>query len=60
VAKPFKRQHFTSRIWAKDGKKKSAWEGRTMDNSINTWRNAAVGLGLTVLVVGAGLAAAFW
>ncbi len=31
-----------------------------MDNSSNNWRNAAVGLGLTVLVVGVGLAAAFW
>lgn len=30
-----------------------------MDSSISNWRSAAVGLGLTVLVVGVGLAAAF-
>jgi hypothetical protein len=31
-----------------------------MENTFASWRSAAVGLGLTVAVVGAGLALAFW
>jgi hypothetical protein len=29
-----------------------------MDSTFGNWKNAAIGLGLTVIVVGAGLAAA--
>jgi hypothetical protein len=31
-----------------------------MDQTFGNWRNTAVGLGLTVVVVGLGLAVAFW
>ena len=31
-----------------------------MDNTFGNWRNAIVGIGLTVAVVGGALAAAFW
>ena len=31
-----------------------------MDQTFGNWRNAALGLALTVVVVGAALAAAFW
>ena len=31
-----------------------------MENAFGTWRNTMVGLGLTVVVVGTGLALAFW
>ena len=31
-----------------------------MESTFASWRSAAVGLGLTVAVVGAGLALAFW
>ena len=30
-----------------------------MDSTFSNWKNAAVGLGLTAMVVGAGLAIAF-
>ena len=32
----------------------------TMDSTSVNWRSAAIGLGLTALVVGAGMAAAFF
>jgi hypothetical protein len=31
-----------------------------MENSFGNWRSAMVGLGLTAVIVGAGLAVAFW
>ena len=31
-----------------------------MENTFGSWRNAIVGIGLTVAVVGGALAAAFW
>jgi hypothetical protein len=31
-----------------------------MDSTFGNWRSAMVGLGLTIVVVGAGLAVAFW
>jgi len=31
----------------------------TMDHTFSSWRNAAIGLGLTAVVVGTGLAFAF-
>lgn len=31
-----------------------------MDQTFGNWRNAAIGLGLTTVVVGLALAAAFW
>ena len=31
-----------------------------MENTFGSWRNAIVGLGLTVAVIGGALAAAFW
>jgi hypothetical protein len=31
-----------------------------MESTFANWRSTAVGLGLTVVVVGAGLALAFW
>ena len=31
-----------------------------MESTFGNWRSAVVGLGLTVAVVGAGLALAFW
>jgi hypothetical protein len=35
-------------------------EAVRMDSTFSNWRSAAIGLGLTVAVVGAGLAFAFW
>ena len=32
----------------------------SMDHTFANWRNTAIGLGLTVMVVGTGLAVAFW
>ena len=31
-----------------------------MENTFGTWRSTVLGLGLTVVVVGTGLAFAFW
>jgi hypothetical protein len=31
-----------------------------MESSFGNWRSAAIGLGLTVAIVGTGLALAFW
>lgn len=31
-----------------------------MESTFESWRSAVVGLGLTVAIVGAGLAVAFW
>lgn len=31
-----------------------------MDKAFGNWRSTAIGLGLTVAIVGAGLALAFW
>ena len=31
-----------------------------MERSFGNWRSAAIGLGLTVAIVGTGLALAFW
>lgn len=31
-----------------------------MENTFGSWRSAAVGLGLTIAIVGGGLALAFW
>ena len=31
-----------------------------MDSTFGKWRNTAIGLGLTIAILGAGLALAFW
>lgn len=31
-----------------------------MESSFGNWRSAAIGIGLTVAIVGTGLALAFW
>jgi hypothetical protein len=31
-----------------------------MDQTFSNWRNAAIGIGLTAVVVGTGLAVALW
>jgi hypothetical protein len=31
-----------------------------MDSTFGNWRNTAIGLGLTVAIIGTGLALAFW
>lgn len=60
MAKLLTRQHFTCArgqfvLQAVLGAKR----GEIMESSFGNWRSAAIGLGLTVVVVGAGLAFAF-
>src|SRR6185437_6909596 len=55
-------QHFTSPqgalLWYKSTR---GLKGRNaMESSFGNWRSAAIGLGLTVAIVGTGLALAFW
>jgi len=54
-------QHFTSGAPPSHDTFRVGKKGRTaMESAFGNWRNAIVGIGLTVAVVGGALAAAFW
>ena len=60
TVKSLRCQHFTFTI-GQFVVHSSPFSGRwTMERTFENWRNAALGLGLTVAVVGTALAVAFW